>query len=568
MEKGTLGLVRRLCDRDFPVAVMHYENFGKIFCRSQPLYIIPSGDREAQNFLKIQGTLNCWGRWLLLTSLMPVTLLLHNVYVPINCQFLVVQDNHLLEFYHIAKDSTLHNNSVCEWHESVLRCVHGSFYDRRNNLQGLQLRAVTKNSLPFISVVKNVTHVEVSSFVGNVWHVLEKSMNFTTQYDVSSAQTYNDLVAAVTEGNVDLALSYVTVTWQRAAIVDFTSPLLFSSYYVYIKKLQATRTLGNTFLKPFSYGIWVSINFSLCGVAAVMGMIYCTLHHIGVEPRVPSLSSCLLTTYRVFCSQGQARLPRSSSLRMLLISVYLTAVTVVAAYSATLIASLTVQRVSLPFKDIEGLLKNGKYKFGMARGSAEHSIVENSSDITLHQLSENLKDPSVPKEALTGLKYVCEDKFAYMTTLDYAQAHKKTLPCDIVYLPNFSFRVSVAFPMQKGSPYIGIFNYNIKRMRGSGLIKKIMDDTRPKPTPEPPIPLKQMTLQDTTPLLLSLMLGTLAAVVLIVIERCLKFCGNHYMSHATSQKKRSGELKEAWRPSQNINECLLRLFYRKKLPLR
>jgi hypothetical protein len=47
-----------------------------------------------------------------------------------------------------------------------------------------------------------------------------------------------------------------------------------------------------------------------------------------------------------------------------------------AAYSAFLISSLAVQRQYLPFRDLQGLLKDGSYRLGVVRNSYQFNMLE------------------------------------------------------------------------------------------------------------------------------------------------------------------------------------------------
>jgi len=57
--------------------------------------------------------------------------------------------------------------------------------------------------------------------------------------------------------------------------------------------------------------------------------------------------------------------PRSTSCRLVYITAYLTALVLLAAYSAALISSLTVYRSNLPFQDLDGILRDRTYKVGV-----------------------------------------------------------------------------------------------------------------------------------------------------------------------------------------------------------
>jgi hypothetical protein len=76
--------------------------------------------------------------------------------------------------------------------------------------------------------------------------------------------------------------------------------------------------------------------------------------------------------------------PKSSSCRLVYLTAYLTAVILLSAYSAALISFLTKKSIALPFRNLQGLLKDGTYKLGVRENSAEYRMFEvrNRSVIT------------------------------------------------------------------------------------------------------------------------------------------------------------------------------------------
>jgi hypothetical protein len=69
-------------------------------------------------------------------------------------------------------------------------------------------------------------------------------------------------------------------------------------------------------------------------------------------------------------STGVATVPAVVSCRLLYLGVYFAAVTLCAAYSATLISSLAVKSYVLPFKNLQQLLTRGDYQMSVVNNSA------------------------------------------------------------------------------------------------------------------------------------------------------------------------------------------------------
>jgi hypothetical protein len=60
---------------------------------------------------------------------------------------------------------------------------------------------------------------------------------------------------------------------------------------------------------------------------------------------------------------------RSACIRVLFLAAHMTTVVLLAAYSAGLIASLTVERVDLPFTNFKELLSSGTHMAGVVNNS-------------------------------------------------------------------------------------------------------------------------------------------------------------------------------------------------------
>jgi hypothetical protein len=59
----------------------------------------------------------------------------------------------------------------------------------------------------------------------------------------------------------------------------------------------------------------------------------------------------------------------SYSSRLAYVTAYVTGLIMMAAYAATFVSLLTVQRFNLPFVDFKDLLKDGTYHLGLTNGS-------------------------------------------------------------------------------------------------------------------------------------------------------------------------------------------------------
>lgn len=118
-----------------------------------------------------------------------------------------------------------------------------------------------------------------------------------------------------------------------------------------------------------------------------------TAHHLNIpydhQPICPPDNKMYLLQYVLFTPSnisGHDLTPRSTSCRLVYITAYLTALVLLAAYSAALISSLTVYRSNLPFQDLEGILRDKTYKLGVVNMSEIYYTVSVSWSFVLTQL--------------------------------------------------------------------------------------------------------------------------------------------------------------------------------------
>jgi hypothetical protein len=77
------------------------------------------------------------------------------------------------------------------------------------------------------------------------------------------------------------------------------------------------------------------------------------------------------------CIAGQKDEVNNSSRRIVVLTGYVTSLVFLASYSAFLIASLAVQPLVLPFRDLKGLVYEGSYKLGVL----DHTSTINIFDV-------------------------------------------------------------------------------------------------------------------------------------------------------------------------------------------
>jgi hypothetical protein len=82
----------------------------------------------------------------------------------------------------------------------------------------------------------------------------------------------------------------------------------------------------------------------------------------------------MLNNLICLCVTGQPEEVKTTSGRIVTLTLHITSLVVLAAYSAFLTSSLAVQHQHLPFRDLQGLLDDGSYRMVVEPNNSEFNI--------------------------------------------------------------------------------------------------------------------------------------------------------------------------------------------------
>ncbi|XP_021933555.1 probable glutamate receptor [Zootermopsis nevadensis] len=519
-------------------------------CRNKtpPLGVVLTSDATTQRELMrlSQSRTMSQPAWLLfLNGNTSLEYFFYDINIPFDCKFLVAQPQEnrifLTEVYRIAEGMSLMTHSYGSW-ESNNGTIWATtkLYERRNNLHGVGMKGVSLHNPPVTILRKSKDGiVTVDGFFGSVWSMLESRLNFSTSFRRATAYgtlvngSWNGMIKMLRTQEVDVALSEFTMTKERLGAVEFTFPLIFTRYYVFIQQLSHDVLSWDDFLQPFSTGLWLTV----CASVLVLAFLLSTLHNLGRRcgnaeadgPSRYSLYDSLHCVFGIFCQQGHDFTPNSGSCRLVYLTAYLIAVILLSAYSAALVSFLTKKSVAMPFKDLQGLLKDGSYKLGVMENSAEYRLFENSVNVHMHEVFKKLiqNEPNLPSSAEEGVRRICLGKYAFMTTV-YAVSWQHAA-CRVMALPSESFPASLTFALIKNSPYKGIIDYNLHDLRDKGVLKRLRVQWWKPQLPKLKSPWYTVDFYSITPILVVLAAGVIMAGILLVLER--KWHHQHKLQH-------------------------------------
>ena len=104
--------------------------------------------------------------------------------------------------------------------------------------------------------------------------------------------------------------------------------------------------------------------------------LFTNLENIQLVRKYRTRNGVLTALNNLICScvTGQPEVSESTSGRIVILTLHMTSLVLMAAYSAFLISSLAVQHHDLPFRDFQGLLLDCSYKLGVLMNSSQFSV--------------------------------------------------------------------------------------------------------------------------------------------------------------------------------------------------
>ncbi|PNF14715.1 hypothetical protein B7P43_G09343 [Cryptotermes secundus] len=466
-------------------------------CRSsRPLYVLISSDSATGSaLLKASSSVHLSKAvWILLSSFeetdtKPMDDYFRGIYIPLDCEFLVAhrQNNDVIisEVYNLNRDLPLSRNYFGTWRQDVgLALTNISFFERRNDLQGIVMKVASMTDPPMSVVRKTDNTLILGGFFGEVWHSLEQRMNFT-QLRVCCGGALS-----LTRGRV--CRLQLLLTLDSVVILGFESRVTRDHVLLcQIRDFPFRRLLGLTGLRWRSDcyipedrawgsltqdGSWNGMmGMILRGEAeiSVAEFAMTVLRTRVVDFTVPlfdtrcTLLSLFLPTGFPFLLPPEYNLllpqTRFYSQRVLYLVAQLTALTVYTAYAAFLISFLTVQKFSLPFNSLRELIDIGSYRLGVLANSAHIDDFKNATDALMKEVYAKLIAPEedhLPISIEEGMQRVCDiDNYAFMTTLEVALGLQNKITCKLSSVLGASIPESLTMTIAKRSPYRGLINY-------------------------------------------------------------------------------------------------------------
>ncbi|CAG5088660.1 Similar to Grid1: Glutamate receptor ionotropic, partial [Cotesia congregata] len=430
-----------------------------------------------------------------------------DIYVPFDCNFMISKRNLEVDFeaeiitevYQIYRGLELRHGVFATWNiVSGATYTKYSLYQRRSNLHGHTLRVISLEDPPFSEIIrdKNNNVIGLKGFFGGIMDLLKESLNCTLTYQTSNEWgyllengTWTGAMSTLIDNKTDIFAAELLMTRDRLDSLKFTTPLYSTKSRAFIKKPASSMLSWDKYITPFATGIWSALGIIILVSSAsitIIKSIAVVIHLKNVEndKADSKFLDVVFSILGALCSQGM-ELSLLNPIRIVQFSIHVTAVVILAAYSAALISSLAVKVFVLPFTTMEGLLQDRTYRF-------------------------------------EGLSKVCsEDKYAFMS-LDAAVSQlKSSVHCTLVPLDTIS-QASIGMALGPDCPFRGIINNNILLLRDSGLLNKLLHSDWALPGDNIKSEWATVEINDVLPLIVVLIVSNFVSVFIMCGEKLMQ----------------------------------------------
>ncbi|XP_063874169.1 probable glutamate receptor [Scylla paramamosain] len=374
-------------------------------------------------------------------------------------------------------------------------------FTRTHQLYQLTIHLHTTNNTKLHTFITPVSSSDpaVASIIINwaISHLNQEQYSVITPADGEFGSLSNGrwtgLIGDVLSGRAHVIVAQLSQTYSRAQVIDYSSVLIRFSYRIFAKPQARSAVSWSSYTRPFSKSLWIGLGLTI----VILGAIFCCIAHwylhqemqktkAGIEKRTVWLThnreamkyrlwkkDSLLLMWAAFTQQGWPDPPEPDSLHILFWIVYMVGVVVVAAYSATLVSFLTVVDEGLPFESLTDLKQLRTHRLGILKGSVLEEFFQSQGfQEYWTELIEPYSDTlATSYDELRSLASRDPD-FAYVGSYEI-QRLDPVGACIFHSARQHLLFNDGALGWPNGSPYTGIFDFHIIRLRESGVLQKL-----------------------------------------------------------------------------------------------
>lgn len=404
-----------------------------------------------------------------------------------------------------VKENRIEKQNVLETQKSI--------WDRRNSLMGCNLKIAYVDSFNHITMADSEDEIEhidswnvfksgnITMYAGasnelELIKQLSHDLNFTitwvqakdNSYGVldNNTKLWNGIIGLLVRDEADLSNAYLINTKSRSEVVSFSTQFHLATFGLFMARPSSVKPSWTTFLDVFSLTYW----FLLISMVACLLLVLLFFFQNGKENTscttttfLGDIAASLLTvllslgTYDIFNDRIRQFYSRNS-FKILIFVICFFGWLIKEVYIGGLISSLIDQRHESKINKLEDILTNPGYQLILRKGTASVQYFENSETWTHKQIWESqLKNNTIAyvdriMDAETLL--LKEEKIVYFELLSQVERIFESYPCKIFKSDNTYFHRPIALAFKKKSPFLALFNHQLRRYKETGIIANMV----------------------------------------------------------------------------------------------
>ncbi|OVA11506.1 Ionotropic glutamate receptor [Macleaya cordata] len=285
--------------------------------------------------------------------------------------------------------------------------------------------------------------------------------------------SYTDLVYMVADNKFDAAVGDITIVTNRTRIVDFTQPYIGSGLVI-VAPVKETESSAWSFLKPFTYQMWLVTGAFFLFVGAVVWILE---HRLNTEfrgpPRQQIVTVFWLVSPTLQKTHHKSYINTVSTLGRLVLIIWLFVVLIInSSYTASLTSILTVQQLSSGIEGIDSLISSND-PIGIQDGSfAKNYLIEE-----LNIAESRIRSLKNQEEYFSALQLGPNDGgvAAIVDELPYIELFLSNANCKFKTVGQEFTKSGWGFAFQRDSPLALDLSTAILQLSESGELQRIHD---------------------------------------------------------------------------------------------
>ncbi|CAH0720017.1 unnamed protein product, partial [Brenthis ino] len=294
----------------------------------------------------------------------------------------------------------------------------------------------------------------------------------------------NGMVKKLREDVADFAICDFTITANRQKGIDFSVPFMTVGIGILYKQPSKQPPEMFSFMAVFSKEVWYYMMFVQLGLGVIMIFVGRISHKEWQNP-VPciekpeelsnqfSFANSVWLIIGSVMQQGSEIAPIALAPRMITSVWWFFTMVMVASYTGTLVAFLTVEKNVLPFETVEELQQLKSISYGAKEEGSTISFFKDSPAYqTLYNNMVNKK--WLVKENNDGVARAENSTYAFFMESASIEYYKER-HCDLLQVGGLLDSKSYGIGMKKGSPYKKYIDDAILNLKERGEIQKLKD---------------------------------------------------------------------------------------------